>query len=135
VFSKLGEHAACWLALGVTGALVDAPRRPAWLRGARTVAGSYAVNQAIKFVVRRRRPELPGLPPLTATVTRLSFPSAHATTAFAAARAYRGLAPGPVMNGAAVAFGLSRPYLGVHYPSDVVAGAALGHAVARCRTR
>ena len=31
---------------------------------------------------------------------------------------------------AAVAFALSRPYLGVHYPSDVVAGAALGTAVA-----
>jgi membrane-associated phospholipid phosphatase len=134
-FSKLGEHAACWLALGLVGALVDVPRRRAWLRGGQTVAASYAVNQAIKFVVRRRRPELPGLPPLTATVTRLSFPSAHATTAFAAARAYRGLAPGLLMDGAAVAFAFSRPYLGVHYPSDVLAGAALGHAVAGLRTR
>jgi membrane-associated phospholipid phosphatase len=29
-----------------------------------------------------------------------------------------------------VAFAISRPYLGVHYPSDVVAGAVLGTAIA-----
>jgi membrane-associated phospholipid phosphatase len=130
-YSKLGEHAACWLALGLGGAALDADaeRRRAWLRGAAVVAGSYGANQALKFVVRRRRPELPGLPTLTSTVTRLSFPSAHATTAFAAARVYRGLVPEPALVAAAVAFGLSRPYLGVHYPSDVVVGALLGTAI------
>src|SRR5205814_3139142 len=84
----------------------------------------------IKFTVRRRRPELPGLPLLSPTVSRLSFPSAHATTSFAAARAYRALAPGTALYSAAVAFAVSRPYLGVHYPSDVLAGAALGTAIA-----
>ena len=83
---------------------------------------SYVLNQAIKFVVRRRRPELPGLPPLTPTVTKLSFPSAHATTSFAAARVYSGLLPAAPLYAAAGAFAVSRPYLGVHYPSDVLAG-------------
>jgi undecaprenyl-diphosphatase len=78
--------------------------------------------------VRRRRPDLDGLPPLTPVVTRLSFPSAHATTSYAAARAYRRLAPAWVLYLAAGAFAVSRPYLGVHYPSDVLAGAALGTA-------
>lgn len=120
-FSRTGEHGACWIAFGIWR------RAP---RGAQAVAGAYAVNYLVKLAVRRRRPRLPGLPPLTGTVSRLSFPSAHATTSFAAARAYRGLAPGWVLYGVASAFALSRPYLGVHYPSDVLAGAVLGTVVA-----
>lgn len=130
-YSKLGEHAAGWIALGLAGAALSGreDRRRAWLRGVRIVAASYLANQAIKFTIPRRRPELPELPPLTSTVTRLSFPSAHATTSFAAARAYGGVAPRWALYLAAVAIALSRPYLGVHYPSDVVAGAALGTAI------
>ena len=73
---------------------------------------------------------LPDLPALSPVVSSLSFPSAHATTSFAAARAYRGLAPAGLLYGAAGAFALSRPYLGVHYPRDVLAGAVLGTVLA-----
>ena len=131
-YSRTGEHAAIWLGIGLAGAGLsgDDRRRQAWLRGVRIVAGAYALNYAVKIAVRRRRPELAGLPPLTGTVSRLSFPSAHATTSFAAARAYSRLAPCWPLYGAAALFALSRPYLGVHYPSDVLAGAILGTAVA-----
>ena len=132
LYSRIGEHAACWLALGTAGATLaaDPDSRAAWRRGAAVTAASYGINYAVKLIVRRPRPELSGLPPLSGVVSSLSFPSAHATTSFAAARAYRGLAPAGLLYGAAIAFGLTRPYLGVHYPSDVLAGAALGTLIA-----
>jgi membrane-associated phospholipid phosphatase len=129
-YSRLGEHGACWILLGAVGALFDRPQRAGWLRGVRIVGSAYALNYAVKVTVHRRRPELAGLPPLTKTVSRLTFPSAHATTSFAAARAYAGLVPAASVYLPAFAFGISRPYLGVHYPSDVVAGALLGTAIA-----
>jgi membrane-associated phospholipid phosphatase len=136
-FSRLGEHGAGWVALGLLGALGerDQGRRHAWLRGARAVVGAYALNQAIKFTLRRPRPELRGLPALTSTVSSLSFPSAHATTSFAAARAYQNLLPARPTYAVATLLALSRPYLGVHYPSDVLAGALLGLAVGELALR
>jgi undecaprenyl-diphosphatase len=131
-YSRMGEHGACWLLLGAAGALLDRrqERRADWWRGVRIVCAAYGLNYGVKLAVRRRRPELAGLPPLTKTVSRLTFPSAHATTSFAAARAYTGLVPAGSVYLPAFAFALSRPYLGVHYPSDVLAGALLGTAIA-----
>jgi undecaprenyl-diphosphatase len=118
------------MALGAGGALVDRPRRPLYVRAIMTVAGAYLANQAIKLVVRRRRPALPGLEPLLRTHSRLSYPSAHATTSFAAARALSTVWPAVPLYGGAALMTLTRPYVGVHYPTDVLAGAALGTAVA-----
>lgn len=130
-FSRLGEHGALWLAIGACGCALDRRRRSRWRRALIGVIDAYALNTAIKFVIRRRRPELAGLPPLASTPTKLSFPSAHTATAFAGAYSYSrlGLPEVPVY-GLAVATALSRPYLGLHYPSDVLAGAMLGSAVA-----
>jgi membrane-associated phospholipid phosphatase len=131
-FSALGEHGAIWLAMGASGSLLGTPaRRRCWRRATTTVAGVYCANTLIKLAIRRSRPELEGLPPLTGTPTQLSFPSAHSSTSFAAALLYSRLgAPAAPLYGLAGALAFSRLYLGVHYPSDVLAGALLGSAIA-----
>jgi decaprenylphosphoryl-5-phosphoribose phosphatase len=131
-FSRLGEHGGVWLAVGLIGQIVDRPRRLEWRRARRTVMRAYLANTAIKLVVRRRRPEIDGLPALTGTPTRLSFPSAHASTSFAGASCYSSLGlPATPLYALAAALSASRLYLGVHYPSDILAGALLGTALGR----
>ena len=128
-YSRLGEHGAAWLALGAAGALLDGRRRGRWARATGTVGGAYLLSTSIKLAVGRRRPKVEDLPHLMATPTGLSFPSSHATSSFAAARAFGRLLPAAPLYGAALGMGASRLYLGVHYPSDVAAGAALGAVV------
>jgi decaprenylphosphoryl-5-phosphoribose phosphatase len=92
------------------------------------VAIAYGANQLIKLIVRRRRPPQEGR--RTSTLSDLSYPSAHAATSFAGARRLSETLPAAPLWALAAALAGSRLYLGVHYPSDTVAGAALGGAIA-----
>jgi membrane-associated phospholipid phosphatase len=125
-YSHLGEHGALWLALGAAGALLDRRRRRAWVRATGTVGGAYMVSTSIKLAIGRKRPVVEDLPHLMATPTGLSFPSSHSSSSFAAARAYGGLLPSSPLYLLASGMAFSRLYLGVHYPSDIAAGMALG---------
>jgi undecaprenyl-diphosphatase len=128
-----GEYGAIWAAVGLTAATFDPARRGRWLAAAALGPAAIGINFAVKLAVRRRRPQLDGLPPLGGAPSSLSLPSAHATASFAAATAMSRIAPrrAPALYAVATAMGLTRPYLGMHYPSDVVAGAALGLALGR----
>ncbi|MET8977818.1 phosphatase PAP2 family protein [Streptomyces sp. NPDC004539] len=129
--SWAGEHGAVWIAAGLAGAAVDGARRERWLRATALTAGAHALSIGVKRVVRRPRPG--HVTPLVRTAGRHSFPSSHAASAAAAAVAYWALGS---RNACAVvplaaAMCVSRLVAGVHWPSDVVAGAALGAVTAR----
>ncbi|WP_137993809.1 phosphatase PAP2 family protein [Streptomyces vilmorinianum] len=127
-----GEHGALWLAAGLAGAAVDRERRTGWLRGTALIAGAHLVSMGVKRVVRRPRPGTVEYEPLVRTAGRHSFPSSHATSAAAAAVAFGALHPTGrrLAAPAAAAMCLSRLVVGVHYPTDVAAGALLGAATA-----
>lgn len=127
---RLGEYGAVWLAIGVALALGDSGRWEQWLGAGLLGPFAIGLNYAVKLVVRRQRPVLEGLPPLGGAPSSLSFPSAHATSSFACATAMTRIAPeAAVLFVLAAAIAACRPYLGMHYPSDVVAGALLGTAL------
>ncbi|MFI1480769.1 phosphatase PAP2 family protein [Streptomyces sp. NPDC020747] len=130
--SLAGEHGALWLAAGLAGAAVDRERRGAWLRGTALTAGAHLASMGVKRLVRRPRPV--HVEPLVRTAGRHSFPSSHATSAAAAAVAFGALGA-HVVPPLAAAMCLSRLVVGVHYPSDVAAGAALGAMTARLGAR
>jgi membrane-associated phospholipid phosphatase len=124
---KAGNNGLVWVVLALALALIDNGRWEQWLICALLGPLAIALNYAIKLAVKRPRPVLEGLPPLGGAPSSLSFPSAHATSSFAVATAMCRV--DPATSAAflvALALALGRPYLGMHYPSDVLAGALLG---------
>ncbi|MFE5299730.1 phosphatase PAP2 family protein [Streptomyces sp. NPDC056632] len=132
-----GEHAALWLAAGLAAAALDLPRRAGWLRGTAVVGAAHLAGMGVKRLVRRPRPHPGEYAPLVRTAGRHSFPSCHATSSAAAAVAFAALHPPArhVAVPAAAAMCLSRLVVGVHYPTDVAAGALLGVATAKAGRR
>jgi len=127
---RAGNNGAIWLFLGIALALLDSAQREAWLICAALGPLAIALNYAVKLIVKRPRPVLLGLPPLSGAPSSLSFPSAHATSSFAVATAMTRVSPlAAIAFALAAALSLGRPYLGVHYPSDVAGGALLGVAL------
>jgi membrane-associated phospholipid phosphatase len=124
---KAGNNALVWVLVNLVLAALDWSRHEQWLICA--VLGPLCIgfNYLIKLAVRRPRPVLEGLPPLGGAPSSLSFPSAHATSSFAVATAMTRVEPlGALAFLLALALALGRPYLGMHYPSDVLAGAVIG---------
>jgi membrane-associated phospholipid phosphatase len=124
---KVGNNGFIWVVLGVALAVLDSSNREAWLICAALGPIAIGLNYAVKVLVKRPRPVLEGLPPLGGAPSSLSFPSAHATSSFAVATAMVRVDPATAaVLAIALALSLGRPYLGMHYPSDVLAGAVFG---------
>ncbi|WP_458685576.1 phosphatase PAP2 family protein [Nocardia tengchongensis] len=139
--SRSADFSMLWLFLAaLLGSRKGTPRRAA-LRGVISVAGaSFTVNVVLKTVIARRRPAAELLPPhrrLVPAPTSSSFPSGHsaAAAAFLTAVALESPRTATALAPLATTVAYSRLHTGVHWGSDVVAGAAVGSAVALATRR
>ncbi|WP_346776454.1 phosphatase PAP2 family protein [Streptomyces sp. HNM0574] len=135
--SRSADKARLWTVVGAAMAAARTPRgRRAAVRGLASLAvASAAVNTLGKRSVRRPRPVLDDVPlirQLRRQPVTTSFPSGHAASAAAFATGVALESPrwGAVVAPLAASVAFSRVYTGVHYPSDVLAGAALGAGAA-----
>jgi membrane-associated phospholipid phosphatase len=129
--SHLGEFSGIWHLIGIGRAIIDpSVVRQSVAMSALIGAESLIVNQGLKRLFRRTRPTESGDPrfhvrrPLTS-----SFPSGHASAAFFSAAILTtatGRSLAPVWYPIAATVAVSRAYVRIHHPSDVVGGAAVG---------
>jgi undecaprenyl-diphosphatase len=131
--SWVGRSALIWLVVALVLAFLW--RRP-WIFGQVVLAGAAAdlTSYLFKLAIPRARPStVYARPePLVHAPHDHSFPSGHAATSFACATTLTFFAPrlAPAFFLLAAAIAWSRVYVGVHYPLDVLGGAALGVAIA-----
>jgi diacylglycerol kinase family enzyme/membrane-associated phospholipid phosphatase len=134
--STFANHGTLWLVLGAVLGVRKGPLRRGVIRGTGSMAfSSLLVNVVLKRIFGRVRPDLENLQThrrLRREPGSLSFPSGHSASA---AAFVTGLAMESPLTGAALApvalgVGYSRVHVGVHYPGDVLAGMAVGGAVA-----
>ncbi|WP_369052005.1 phosphatase PAP2 family protein [Kineococcus terrestris] len=135
LMSHAGEHAAVWIAAGAVGALADRPRRREWVEATAAVVAAHGASVVLKRFTRRLRPSHPDVTVHAGTPSRWSLPSSHATSTTAAAVAFGRLVGRGRLAPLVPAMALSRIVVGVHYPSDVAAGSALGAGVAALAPR
>src|SRR3954464_399503 len=139
--STAANHGRIWIAIAVLLGVKKGSLRRGAIRGLGSMAfSSLLVNAVLKRIFGRVRPDMANLRAertLRRSPVTLSFPSGHSASAaafitgVAMERSVAGAALAPV----AVGVGYSRVHVGVHYPGDVVAGMAVGGAVALATQR
>lgn len=143
VLSGFANHSKPWFLVAGALALLGGPtgRRAAVTGVAAIGAASLVVNQPMKLLGGRRRPdredhEVPE-PRWVPMPTSTSFPSGHSASAAAFAVAVGDVVPAlrVPLGAAAATVAFSRVYTGVHYPGDVLVGAATGALLGRLASR
>ena len=133
--SYVGSFGIVWLLLAVAISGFSWSRPWLWTRVGAAILLAEGISGGLKEWVGRDRP--PVADPEPGTLVHLpdtySFPSGHATVAFACAATLALAVPRLrwPLYGLAALIAFSRVYVGVHFPLDVVAGAVLGVGIAR----
>lgn len=127
----LGDVGWFWIVLSVLLLIPKRTRRLGVTCLVSLVIGTLITNVALKNIVARIRPYevVPGLQLLIEKQPDFSFPSGHSCASFAVAMVIWKLSPkvwGVLALVLASLIAFSRLYVGVHYPSDVVAGILIG---------
>ena len=131
-YTTLGNAGMLFIIAAVVLLLVRGTRRAGASAGVGMLLGFLVTNLTIKPLVSRARPwvVLDGFVTLATSSDPNSFPSGHSCAAFAFGVAVALTAPRRWMKAAALAaaalMAFSRLYVGVHFPTDVLAGAAIG---------
>lgn len=132
--TSLGNGGMIWIVATIL-LLIPKKTRKAGIVSAAALLGSLLFNNMlIKNIVQRQRPyvTLETLKIIIPRPSDFSFPSGHSAASFAAAASFYRLLPQKfgipaIVLAALIAF--SRLYVGVHYPTDVLAGALMGIAL------
>lgn len=131
-YTHLGDAGLLWIVLCALMLLFKSTRKAGAVGLAALAIGFLCTNVTLKHLVGRPRPwlDVAGLSYLVVEGDPNSFPSGHTCSSFAAAMAWWQFVPKKWMKGTGMAMaacmGLSRLYVGVHYPSDVLAGCLVG---------
>jgi undecaprenyl-diphosphatase len=133
-FTVAGTAGALWGFFAAVAFLVTGLQLLNLLVPWAAVAGAWTLAEGAKYLFDRARPFIwdTEIAPLIKTPSSSSFPSGHSATAAAGALTLSVLYPpfAPVLVAAAFLVVLSRVYLGVHFPFDVLAGVAIGVSTA-----
>lgn len=128
----LGYCGTLWILISAVMLFFPKSRKIGWLSLLAMLLCYLFNDEFLKSIVQRPRPFLaiPELQTLVAKPASWSFPSGHACSSFAAASMYSRGSEATWLKGLfwclALAMAFSRPYVGVHYPTDVLVGAVVG---------